>query len=82
MSEPKTKIQLNLDAEARKILLDLVARTSAESMAEVLRDALGVYNSLHDMLAKDEGNRLALVNREAGTMQELNIPTLTGRWAH
>lgn len=38
------KIQLVLDEEAQAVLSQLQINTRAETMAEVLRDALGVYN--------------------------------------
>jgi hypothetical protein len=77
MSTSKKKIQLVLDEEAQTTLEALRHATGAASMAEVLRDALGVYNSLRDMLAAEGQNRrLALIDRSAGEMQELIIPSL------
>lgn len=57
-------------------LAALQEATGAGSMAEVLRDALGVYNSLRDMLASGGQKKLALVDRNAGELQELFIPSL------
>lgn len=71
----KQRIQILLDEDAQTTLTVLQEATGARSMAEVLRDALGVYNSLHEMLS-EPGKCLALVNREAGEMQELFIPSL------
>lgn len=70
------KIQLVLDEEAQNTLAELQLATGAASMAEVLRDALGVYNSLRHMLAADQRKSLAMVDRGAGQMQELLIPSL------
>lgn len=73
----KKKIQLVLDEEAQATLQALQDSTGAGSMAEVLRDALGVYNSLRDMLTDGGGQkRLALIDRSAGELQELIIPSL------
>lgn len=74
--ESRKRIQLVLDAEAQKVLEKLQAATGANSMAEVLRDALGVYDSLHEMLAEDEQNTLAIVDRKRSRMQELHVPSL------
>ena len=70
------KIQLVLDEEAQKVLLELQAASGAESMAAVLRDALGVYYSLREILNSEPDMTLALINRERSEMQELVIPTI------
>lgn len=70
----KKKIQLILDEQAQETLAKLVESTGAESMAHVLRDALGVYSSLHEMLTPSL--ELALINRSEGVFQELAIPSL------
>lgn len=69
------KIQLLLDEPAQDTLAALQQATGANSAAEVLRDALGVYNSLCGLL-NGTGLRLALLDRSSGTMQELIIPSL------
>jgi hypothetical protein len=75
----KKKIQLVLDEEAQATLEGLVEATHAESMAHVLRDALGVYNSLHKLLSESPSAQLALVDRVRQELQELNIPSLQGK---
>lgn len=69
------KIQLALDEEAVSTLELLLQQTGAQSMAEVLRDALGVYSSLRDLLAGNAGCELALIDRRAGEFQALTIPS-------
>lgn len=71
----KRKIQLVLDREAQATLAALQNATGAGSMTEVMRDALRVYNSLRDMV-QDGRKGLALVDRNAGEMQEIVIPSL------
>lgn len=66
------KIQLVLDEDAVATLTTLQELTGARSMTEVIRSALAVYKSLHEFAHADE-RCLALVDREAGTMQELII---------
>jgi hypothetical protein len=76
VSKPKLqKLQLMVDAEAKLVLAGLQAVTGAVSVAEVVRDALCVYRALHELLADGQGV-LMLVDREAGTQQELRIPSL------
>lgn len=72
----KKKIQLVLDEQAQATLEDLVEATKAESMAHVLRDALGVYSTLHQMLTESPSSQLALIDRLKQELQELNIPSL------
>jgi hypothetical protein len=72
----RKKIQLVLDDEAVKTLEDLQAVTGAGSMTEVLRDALGVYSSLRELLTRGDGHhQLAIVDKAAGEFQELTIPS-------
>ncbi len=73
------KLQLVLDEESLTVLQALQTATGAASMAEVLRDALGVYSSLQTMLEAQPQQKLALIDREAGTMQELFVPSLLRR---
>lgn len=68
----KKKIQLVLDEEAQSVLADLVESTNADSMAHVLRDALGVYNGLYKILSHSTGV-LAVVDRQRNEFQELSI---------
>ncbi len=71
----KKKVQLVLDEQAQETLAKLVESTGAESMAHGIRDALGVYAGIHDMLTP--GISLALVDRNKNELQELNVPSLT-----
>lgn len=76
----KKKIQLVLDEQAQATLEGLVEATNAESMAHVLRDALGVYNSLYELLRESGPSaQLAIVDRVRQELQELNIPSLQGK---
>lgn len=75
----KKKIRLVLDDEAQATLEVLKTATHAESMAHVLRDALGVYSALHEMLRESPGTQLALVDHVRHELQELNIPSLQGK---
>jgi hypothetical protein len=70
------KIQLVLDEDAQAALEALVKATHAESMAHVLRDALGVYNSLYELLSANGTAQLALVDKTRHELQELQIPSL------
>jgi hypothetical protein len=72
----RKKVHLLLDDEAQATLLALQTATGASSAAEVMRDALAVYNSLQEMLEADPKYRLALYHRSAGTIQELFVPSL------
>lgn len=71
----KKKIQLILDEQAQETVEKLFAETGAESIAHVLRDALGVYATLHELLTP--GITLALIDRGKSEFQELNIPSLS-----
>ncbi len=73
-STPK-RIQLVLDANAQETLEALQRRTGATSMTEVLRDALGVYNSLAGIVL-DHGGVLCSLDRARQEFQELTIPSL------
>jgi len=75
MSTTKKKIQLVLDDEAVKTLSELQAVTGASTMTEVLRDALGVYSSLRELLSRSSGTQLAIVDKSIGEFQELTIPS-------
>jgi hypothetical protein len=76
----KKKIQLVLDEQAQATLENLVTATRSESMAHVLRDALGVYSSLFDLLQSSGPTaQLAIVDRARQELQELNIPSLQGK---
>lgn len=68
-------IQLVLDDEALSTLTRLQEQTRASSLAEVLRDALGVYNALRDLLVED--TVLLLNHRSTGEVQPVVIPSLT-----
>jgi hypothetical protein len=71
------KVQLVLDDEAQDILEKLKESTRAESQAHVLRNALGVYAALYDLLKKGGPNtHLALVDRSRNEMQRLSVPSL------
>lgn len=70
------RVELVLDDEALAALESLQSKTRAGSIADVLRAALGVYNSLQDMLSRGDGKRLALLDRGAGEFTELAIPSL------
>ena len=71
------KVQLVLDVEAQDILEKLKESTGAESQAHVLRNALGVYSALYDLLKKGgPSTHLALVDRSRNEMQQLSIPSL------
>lgn len=72
----KKKIQLVLDEQAQETLAALVESTGAESMAHVLRDALGVYSTLHEMLTAKTGLVLSIVDHTDNTIQALNIPSM------
>lgn len=74
-----TEITLRLDAEALATLDALVARTTAKTRGEVLRDALGLYVSLADMLTARDGNALAMVNRKENEIQDLTVPSLRAK---
>lgn len=71
----RKKIQLVLDDDAVKTLSELQAMTGAGTMTEVLRDALGVYSSLRELLSRSQGGQLAIVDKVAGEFQELTIPS-------
>lgn len=76
----KKKIQLVLDEQALNTLESLRVATHAESMAHVLRDALGVYNSLYELLRENgSGAQLAIIDRARQEMQELSVPSLQGK---
>lgn len=68
-------IKLVLDDAAEETLERLRALTGANSPAEVLRAALGTYAALQGILSAGVGE-LALLDRQAGTVQALTIPTL------
>jgi hypothetical protein len=71
------KVQLVLDDETQDVLEKLKESTSAESQAHVLRNALGVYAALYDLLKKGGPNtHLALVDRSRNEMQRLSVPSL------
>jgi hypothetical protein len=76
----KKKIQLVLDEEQQTTLDALRDATHAESMAHVLRDALGVYSALHELL-RERGPeaQLAVIDRAKQEFQELNVPSLQGK---
>ncbi len=67
-------VSLVLDSKAQAVIAALKLATRAESAAHVLRDALGVYNALFEMLTR--GETLAVVNRAANEMRELTFPSL------
>jgi hypothetical protein len=71
----KKKIELVLDDEAMSALAVLQNETTADNLAEVLRDALGVYRSLRDLLGRDGDKRLAIVDSTFGELRELTIPS-------
>jgi len=73
---PKT-IRLVCDDEAVRVLERLRERAGFESQAEVLRHALGIYNSLAQLLdAASAETKIAFVDRKAQTVQEVKIPGL------
>jgi hypothetical protein len=73
----KRKINIEFDDEALDTLERLREGTNAPSVAAVLRDALGVYSSLYDMLPPQSGKRLALIDRDTGQLQQLHVPSLS-----
>ncbi len=72
----RLELRLSLDQTAQDVIERLRVETQAETRAAVLRDALGVYNALHEMLRDNPGQRLVLLNRASGSMRELAIPRL------
>jgi hypothetical protein len=74
-------LKLSLDDEAVAVLEQLRQESGHTHLAEVLRDALGVYNSLRELKRERPDWVFAMVNREAGELQELHIPTLARAYA-
>jgi len=76
------RINLELDDQAQSTLERLQKATN-ESMAHVLRDALGVYSALRDLLSENGPEaKLAIINRARHELQELSIPSLSPTTKH
>lgn len=59
---PKSRLNLDLPERVRERLEDLRDVTSAESMTEVIRRALAVYDAL--IMAQEEGDIIIIRTRE------------------
>ena len=59
------KIQIQLSEKAKERLFELVDRTEAESAAQVVRDALRVYDILNEEV-DEKGNDLLLRSGSSG----------------
>ncbi len=57
-NNPKTRLSLEMSEQARTMLEGLRAKTDADSMAEVIRRALAVYDLV--WTAKEKGKTLFL----------------------
>lgn len=65
------KIQIQLSEKARDRLFELVDRTEAETAAQVVRDALRVYDILVGELAENDGELLLRSGKSNETMKLL-----------
>jgi len=72
ISTEKYKIQIQLSERAKDRLFDLVERTDADSAAQVVREALRVYDVLIDEL-DEKGSELFLKSGLSGELVRLRL---------
>lgn len=72
MIDPKYKIQITLNPRQKNILFALRDETGVESAAQVVRDALRVYQYLVDELATGESD-LFLNERATGNLTKVKL---------
>jgi len=66
------KIQIQLSEKAKERLFELVERTEAESAAQVVRDALRIYDILFDEVV-DNDNDLLLRSKDSEETARLRL---------
>lgn len=66
------KIQIQLSERAKERLFELVERTEAESAAQVVRDALRIYDILFEELAENE-QELLLKSKQSDEVVRLRL---------
>lgn len=71
------RIQVEFDDHSHTQLAELQSKTG-KTMACVIRDALGVYSALRELLSENGPEaKLAIINRARHELQELSIPSLS-----
>jgi hypothetical protein len=72
-----SKTHVVLSSKNAELLRRLQADTGADTLTEVLGDALAVFGALRALTSAKDGRVLAMVDRASGAYSELAIPSLT-----
>lgn len=71
----KKRVQLVIDEYTVDLLERLRSDTRAASTTEVLRDAIGAYSSLRELLFSKPGLEIGIIDRSRGEFMPLVIPS-------